>query len=223
MKNIRVIFFIFILVFVIGGIYYFGGKAKRQNISPHNFDKINSSSSVERFGTLRDATTTPEEIADWGEFINNRVGWRFRYPMENLTRDIDEIIKFPSSEESQPKNEDLLEFAVGETVFRIKTYAEEGTSTIGTIEDWIKDSGKSASSNLEDYQKFSLAGNNAYNLKGKDFAYTFLNKNVYEISAYKDDENPLKIGDEPIFKKWISTINFFPEVRCWERVLPPQL
>lgn len=211
MKNTRIIFFVLILAFVIGGAYYLNKVGIKPDNQTSNLEK-------KEISTLGDATTTPEEIAAWGEFINNRVGWQFRYPKENLTKDIDEVVKFPSSVEGQSNKEDLLEFAVGETTFSIKTYAEEATSTINTIEAWIKDSGRSVSNNLSDYQKFKIAGNNAYNIKGKAFAYTFLNKNVYEIAAYQNGVWR-EISDEPLFKKWISTINFFPEVRCWERAI----
>lgn len=211
MKNTRIIFFVLILVVVIGGAYYLDRERIKSDTQVGNLEKEGNIS-------LRDATTTPEEIATWGEFINNRVGWRFRYPTENLTKDIDEVVKFPSSVEGQSKTEDLLEFSIGETTFSIKTYAEEATSTINTIEAWIKDSGKSVSNDLSDYQKFRIAGNDAYNIKGKAFAYTFLNKNVYEIAAYQNGVWR-ELNDEPLFKKWISTIGFFPEVRCWERAV----
>jgi len=210
MKNTRIIFFVLILVVVIWGVYYLGKEKIKLDYQIGNLE-------VKEIISLRDATTTPEEIATWGEFINNRVGWQFRYPKENLTKDIDEVVKFPSSVEGQSNKEDLLEFAVGETTFSIKTYAEEGASTT-TIEAWIKNSGKSVSNYLSDYQKFKIAGNNAYNIKGKAFTYTFLNKNVYEIAAYQNGVWR-EISDEPLFKKWISTINFFPEVRCWERAI----
>ncbi|MDD5071213.1 MAG: hypothetical protein PHQ42_00530 [Patescibacteria group bacterium] len=224
MRNIRVIFLIAALIAVIiGGFYFFAdkgeeffGRIKKEINDLAKTKTLDIRMAPADYGTLRGATTTPEEIAGWGEFINNRVGWRFRYPLENLTRNIDEIIKFPSHEENQPKNEDLLEFAVGETIFRIRTYSEEGTSAIVA---WIKESGKSVSADIGDYHKFFIDGNDAYNLKGKTFAYTLVNKNIYEISAYREEGIWLGVKDEPLFEKWISTISFFPEVRCWERAL----
>ena len=155
--------------------------------------------------TQQPATQPANETADWKIYINSRVGYKFSYPSTNLTHALDETIKYPSAREGDSKNQDLVQFAVGNTSFGIRTYVGEGKST---IESWIQEpNAQRAYSDLSKYEKVAVGGQTAYRIIGSAFVYVLANGNVYEITAYQTNA-PVKISSEPLFEKWVSTIEF---------------
>lgn len=205
-KFLPAIFFL-LSVSIIGRMYFIAEKKINMEID-ENLKKANIDLSKKEIPVI-----TQEEMENWESFINNRVGCHFKYPIDNLTKAITEVVKFPSIIEGQSRTLDDLEFAVGESLFKIKTYVKEEET--GSIVNWIKQSDKSYSSDLGDYEVVKIASTIALRVTGKTFLYALANKNIYEIAAYRNG-SIINIGDEPLFEKWISTFDFFEQVECWK-------
>jgi len=136
-----------------------------------------------------------DETANLKVYTNSRMGYSFSYP----TADYKKI--------DYPNDQDMAQFVANNTSFSIRAYIGEGRKS---IESWIQEPNASrAYSDLSKYEKVVIGGKVAYRLPGETFAYVNANGNVYEITAYKNNSPaPVKINSEPLFEKWVTTIQF---------------
>jgi hypothetical protein len=201
-KGFANIILVVVIVVLVGAVGYFALIRKPSPIAQQSPTPTPTSTQTK---TPAPTPTPKDETANWKTYTNSRVDYSFKYPTANLTLALDETIKYPSTREGDSKTQDLVQFAVGETSFGIRTYVGAGKST---IESWIQEPNTPrAYHDLSKYEKITVGGKTAYQTTDEAFVYVLANGNIYEITGYGNIA-PVKISAEPLFKKWVATIQF---------------
>ncbi len=144
-------------------------------------------------------------VATWTTYENTRVNYSFEYPAAELTMNLDETIKYPSTKEGDSKTEDLVQFATDKITYSIKT---EIDSKHQTIEDWIQDADVShANTDLTKYTEIKIDNKTAYTYTGELRTYTLNNGNVYIIKGM-DGVAPSKNTEDSIYKHLLDSFKF---------------
>lgn len=158
--------------------------------------------------TTTTPTITPEEgiIAttsnpEWKMYTNPRVNYQFEFPAKNLSLDLHESIKYPSTDAGNAKDDDLVQFATNNSSYGVRT-------TVGvnekTIEDWLQTPERVGG--LSGYTKTTVGNKTAYTDKEWLSTYVMSGNNVYQIDAHVGSAP--KTETDPIYEHFFSTFQF---------------
>jgi len=220
MKTIWVVLITFVVsaLAIGGGTYYFtnaNAKIDKDNLQSQITELNNKITVAEK--KLADAeataetssTTTDNKTETWKTYTNPRVNYSFEYPASGLKLDLDETIKYPSTSNSNPKTEDLVQFASSDTTYSVRADVSGHAST---VEAWITGGSESPSAealpskNLSDYDKVTISGATAYTSKTSLITYAVVGTKYYTIAAYNNIS--LKTGTDATYSHLLSSFVF---------------